>query len=220
MLLEVGRGFLGEAIHLIGLVNGRASSLTSSPMLSHRADDVLAFWFGSGADYGRRHKRWFEKDAAFDADITRRFLRQYEALARSPAWLDDDRACLARVVVLDQFPRQMFRGKPRAFSTDQLALETARLAVERGYDAGRLPVERLFLYLPFEHSEALADQERACDLMAPLAAFAETDDALRYAIAHRDVIRRFGRFPHRNSILGRSSTPEEVEFLRQPGSSF
>jgi uncharacterized protein (DUF924 family) len=189
-------------------------------MLSHRADEVLAFWFGSGADYGRRHKRWFEKDAAFDAEITRRFLHLHEALARSPAWLDDARACLARIVVLDQFPRQMFRGKPRAFFTDTLALETARLAVERGYDVGRLPVERLFLYLPFEHSEALADQERACALTAPLAAFPETDDVLRYAIAHRDIIRRFGRFPHRNSILGRISTPEEVEFLKQPGSSF
>jgi uncharacterized protein (DUF924 family) len=189
-------------------------------MLSHRADDVLAFWFGSGADYGRRHKRWFDKDAAFDAEITRRFLHLHEALARSPAWLDDARACLARIVVLDQFPRQMFRGKPRAFASDTLALETARLVVERGYDAGQLPVERLFLYLPFEHSEALADQERACRLMAPLAAFSETDDALRYAVAHRDVIRRFGRYPHRNSILGRVSTPEEVEFLRQPGSSF
>ena len=114
----------------------------------------------------------------------------------------------------------MFRGKPRAFATDKLALETARLALERGYDARRRPVERLFLYMPFEHSEALADQERACELMTPLAAFAETGDALRYASAHRDVIRRFGRFPHRNSILGRSSTPEEVEFLKQPGSSF
>jgi uncharacterized protein (DUF924 family) len=200
--------------------NGRAPSLTSGSMPSHRADEVLAFWFGTGTGYGQRHKRWFEKDPAFDAEITRRFLQLHEALARSPAWLDDPRACLARIIVLDQFPRQMFRGKPRAFATDTLALETARLVLQRGYDAGRLPVERLFLYLPFEHSEALGDQERACALMAPLAAFTETDDVLRYAIAHRDVIRRFGRFPHRNSILGRASTPEEVEFLKQPGSSF
>src|SRR5205085_10265405 len=101
-----------------------------------------------------------------------------------------------------------------------LALETARLTLERRTDAGRLPVDRLFLYLPSEHSEAHADQERACELMAPLAAFPETDDALRYAVAHRDVIKRFGRFPHRNIILGRASTPEELEFLKQPGSSF
>src|SRR3954469_5145038 len=103
-------------------------------MLSHRADEVLAFWFGSGADYGRRHKRWFEKDPAFDAEITRRFLHVHEALARSPAWLGESGAGLARIVGLDQFPRQMFRGKPRAFATDTLALETARLAIERRYD--------------------------------------------------------------------------------------
>ena len=189
-------------------------------MVNHRADDVLAFWFGSGADYGKRHKRWFEKDPAFDAEITQRFLHLYEALARSPGWLDDARACLGRIVVLDQFPRQMFRGKPRAFATDALALQAARLTVERGYDRGLLPVERMFVYLPFEHSEALEDQERACALTKPLAAFPETDDVHRYALAHREVIRRFGRFPHRNAILGRTSTPQELDFLKQPGSSF
>ncbi len=189
-------------------------------MPNYRADDVLEFWFGVGPDYGKRHKRWFEKDQAFDSEITQRFLPLYEELAHRTHWLADPRHCLARIVVLDQFPRQMFRGKPRAFASDSLALQAARLAVERGYDEGRLPVERLFLYLPFEHSESLADQERACELTAPLAAFAETEDALRYAVAHRDIIRRFGRFPHRNVILGRASTPEEVEFLKQPGSSF
>lgn len=189
-------------------------------MLNYRAEDVLEFWFGSHSDYGKRHKRWFEKDAAFDAEITARFLPLYEELEREAAWLNEARSCLARIVVLDQFPRQMFRGKPRAFAADPLALQAARLAVEHGYDRGALPVERLFLYLPFEHSEALADQERACKLTAPLAAFPETNDALRYAIAHRDIIRRFGRFPHRNSILGRQSTAEEIDFLKEPGSSF
>jgi uncharacterized protein (DUF924 family) len=197
-----------------------AMSLTSPAMPNHRAQEVLDFWFGIGADYGKRHKRWFEKDPAFDAEITARFLHVYEALTRSPAWLDQPRPCLARIVVLDQFPRQMFRGKPRAFVADALALEAARVTVERGYDRDLLPVERLFVYLPFEHSEAIGDQERACELTAPLAAFPETNDVLRYAIAHRDIIRRFGRFPHRNSILGRTSTPEELEFLKQPGSSF
>jgi uncharacterized protein (DUF924 family) len=114
----------------------------------------------------------------------------------------------------------MFRGTPRAFATDRLALQAARHAVGRGYDQGLLPVERLFIYLPFEHSEALEDQERACELCRPLAAFPETDDAFRYAVAHRDIIARFGRFPHRNAIFGRASTPEELEFLRQPGSGF
>lgn len=189
-------------------------------MVNHRAEDVLAYWFGSGADYGKRHKRWFEKDAAFDAEIGERYLKLYEALVRAPAWLDQPRPCLARVIVLDQFPRQIFRGKPRAFVADPLALQTANLVVERGYDRELLPVERLFVYLPFEHSEALADQERACALTEPLARFPETEDAHRYALAHRDIIRRFGRFPHRNSILGRRSTPEEAEFLKQPGSSF
>ena len=184
-------------------------------MAHYRAQDVLDFWFGIGADYGKRHKRWFEKDAAFDAEIAERFLPLYEELAQSSAWLDDASRCLARIVVLDQFPRQMFRGKPRAFASDPLALQAARLALERRYDEGRLPVEQLFLYLPFEHSEVLADQQRACELMRPLG-----DELYDYAVRHKAIIERFGRFPHRNSILGRESTAEEIEFLKTPGSSF
>ena len=184
-------------------------------MAHYRAQDVLDFWFGTGADYGKRHKRWFEKDAAFDAEIAECFLPLYEELAQSSAWLDDASGCLARIIVLDQFPRQMFRGKPRAFASDPLALQAARLALERRYDEGRLPVERLFLYLPFEHSEVLADQQRACELMRPLG-----DELYDYAVRHKRIIERFGRFPHRNSILGRESTPEEIEFLKTPGSSF
>jgi len=114
----------------------------------------------------------------------------------------------------------MFRGTPRAFATDPLALQAARHAADAGYDRDLLPAERLFVYLPFEHSERLEDQERACALCEPLGSFPETDDVPRYAYAHRDIIRRYGRFPHRNSILGRASTPEELEFLKQPGSSF
>ncbi|HEY3076007.1 MAG TPA: DUF924 family protein [Burkholderiales bacterium] len=189
-------------------------------MPNHRAGDVLAFWFGEGADHGRRHKRWFEKQPAFDAEVAQRFLGLYEQLAAGREWLDSARERLARILVLDQFPRNMFRGTARAFAADALALETARLAVERGDDTLLLPVERLFLYLPFEHSEAPEDQERACALTEPLASFPETEDAHRYALAHRDIIRRFGRFPHRNSLLGRPSTPQELEFLKQPGSSF
>ena len=189
-------------------------------MTHHRADEVLAFWFGQGADYGKRQKRWFEKSAALDAEVTRRYRDLCDQLAHEREWLDAPRERLARVLVLDQFPRHIYRGTARAFATDGLALATARLAVERGDDGSLLPVERLFLYLPFEHSEALEDQERACELMKPLAVFAETDDAYRYAIAHRKVIKRFGRFPHRNGILGRTSTPEELEFLKRPGSSF
>jgi uncharacterized protein (DUF924 family) len=186
------------------------------------AREVLEFWFGSGDDYGKRHKRWFAKDPAFDAELRQRFSRLLEDLLQGKhrEWLSDARACLARIVVLDQFPRQIHRGSPAAFAADALALQTARHALASRYEQGLLPVERLFMVLPFEHSESLADQERSCELMRPLAQFAETDDALRYAEAHRAIIARFGRFPHRNAILGRKSTPEELEFLRLPGSAF
>jgi uncharacterized protein (DUF924 family) len=189
-------------------------------MHNYRSDDLLAFWFGSGTDYGKSHKRWFQKDAAFDAEITRHFLGLYEALAGNREWLDAPKDCLARIIVLDQFPRQMFRGTARAFAADSLALESSKLAIEHGYDRTLLPVEKLFVYLPLEHSEVLADQLRACELTEPLAKFPETEDVYRFACAHRDIIARFGRFPHRNAILGRISTPEEAEFLKQPGSSF
>jgi uncharacterized protein (DUF924 family) len=191
-------------------------------MANHLApSDVLSFWFGEGAQYGQRHRRWFDKDAAFDAQIRARFLPLYERLAAAPqAWLDGASDCLARIVVLDQFPRNMFRGTPRAFAADGLAREAARHALATGYDAGMRPVERMFCYLPFEHSEVLEDQLLACKLTEPLAAFAETADAYEYALLHRDVIRRFGRFPHRNAILGRESSAAEVEFLSQPRSSF
>jgi len=189
-------------------------------MANHRPDDVLEFWFGKGADYGKRHKRWFEKNAALDAEVTTRFRDLHLRLGASEEWLDPAHACLARILVLDQFPRHIYRGLPEAFASDALALAAARHAVDGRYDRDRLPVERLFMYLPFEHSERLEDQDRACALCEPLRVFPETDDAHRYALAHRDVIRRFGRFPHRNAILGRESTPAEIEFLKQPGSSF
>ena len=189
-------------------------------MSHYRPEDVLGFWFGAGAEHGKRHKRWFEKDAAFDAEITRLFLPLYETLAGNREWMETPGSVLARIIVLDQFPRQMFRGNARAFAADPSALEAAKLALERGYDRALLPVEKLFVYLPFEHSEVLADQLRACELTQPLAAFADTADVYRYALAHRDIIARFGRFPHRNAIMGRVSTPEEIEFLKQPGSSF
>ncbi|TMI18960.1 MAG: DUF924 domain-containing protein [Betaproteobacteria bacterium] len=191
-------------------------------MNDHLPSGVLRFWFGAGEEYGRRHKRWFEKDPSFDAEVSRRFLPLYEKLAAGAGreWLESRADCLARIVVLDQFPRQLFRGSARAFATDALALEAARHAITRGYDRSMLPVERMFAYLPFEHSESLEDQLKACELTAPLAAFPQTADAPRYALRHRDVIQRFGRFPHRNVALGRPSTPEEIEFLKQPASHF
>jgi uncharacterized protein (DUF924 family) len=184
------------------------------------APRVLAFWFGSGAEYGIPHKRWFEKNPAFDAKVRLRFTGLHGRLARTREWLERPRECLARIIVLDQFPRHLYRGTARAFSTDPQALATARHLVDQGWDRRLLPVERAFAYLPFEHSESLADQERAVELCKPLNAFAQTPDTHRYAILHRDIVHRFGRFPHRNAALGRPSTPEEIEFLKRPGSGF
>lgn len=186
------------------------------------AQEVLQFWFGDDDEYGKRRKCWFEKSAAFDLQVCVKFstLLRETVAGRRNDWLMQPADCLARIIVLDQFPRHMFRNTAQAFSHDRLALDAARHAVERGYDRGRLPVERLFLYLPFEHSEALVDQLKACTLIEPLAAYPETADAYPYALAHRDIIQRFGRFPHRNAALGRDSTREELEFLTQPGSSF
>lgn len=184
------------------------------------APAVLSFWFGEGAMYGKPHKRWFEKDPAFDAEVRRRFLPLHEQQTLGREWLNAPRDCLARIIVLDQFPRHLHRGTARAFASDALALEAAKHLVAQGWDRSLLPVERMFAYLPYEHSESIEDQERACELCRALDAFAETADTHRYALAHRDIVRRFGRFPHRNALLGRTSTPEETEFLKQPGSGF
>ena len=179
------------------------------------APEILKFWFGEGAERGKAHKRWFEKNATFDAEIRSRFLPLYEELSRNDDWLSQPGDCLARIVVLDQLPRNMFRNTPRAFAADAKALAAAKHAVAKGYDRDLLSVEKQFVYLPFEHSEGLADQERACELMKPLG-----DDLYDWALRHKRIIERFGRFPHRNAILGRASTPEEAEFLKQPGSAF
>jgi uncharacterized protein (DUF924 family) len=186
------------------------------------APAVLNFWFGEGAEYGKTHKRWFEKDPGFDALVGERFGALHEAMSagKHRDWLEEPHACLARIIVLDQFPRHIHRGSARTFATDTLALEAAKHLVAKGWDRELLPVERVFAYLPFEHSESLEDQERACALCEALKAFPDVADTHRYALAHRDIIRRFGRFPHRNAALGRASTPEEIEFLKQPGSSF
>jgi uncharacterized protein (DUF924 family) len=187
-----------------------------------RAAEVLRFWFGAREEYGQRRKFWFEKDAAFDAEVRGRFLALHEDAARGALapWLGARADCLALIIVLDQFPRNMYRGAALAFATDAQALAGARHALARGYDRGLLPAERMFVYLPFEHSEALEDQLAACELMEPLTAFEPTRDVHRYAIRHGDVIRRFGRFPHRNAALGRASSALELEFLKEPGSSF
>jgi uncharacterized protein (DUF924 family) len=184
-------------------------------MSDRRAREVLDFWFDASLDAAQRNKRWFGKDASFDAEIRRRFLALYEeaAAGRLGAWQSSARDCLALVILLDQFPRNLFRGEGRAFAADELAREAARALLPR---AGELSAEEcLFAWLPFEHSESLDDQRLACELIGPLGA-----ELLRYAERHREIIERFGRFPHRNAALGRASTPEEIEFLQTPGSGF
>ena len=187
--------------------------------------DVLEFWFGApgSVEHGSLRKCWFEKDPAFDAEIRRRFLALVDeaAAGRLDGWADRPEGLLALIVLLDQFPRNLFRDAPRAFATDTQALALAQQALARGVDAQLMPVARAFIYLPFEHSEDLAMQDRAVSLFSALAKHGEAFASyLDYAERHRDVIRRFGRFPHRNAILGRASTPEEIAFLAQPGAGF
>jgi uncharacterized protein (DUF924 family) len=175
------------------------------------AADVLAFWRAAGAD------KWFKKDEAFDAEIVRRYSALWgEAAAGSlPAWEDTPEAALALVILLDQFPRNMFRGDARAFATDTKARGVADRATTRGFDRAVPTSERLFFYLPFEHSESEADQARAITLIAALG----DADLTRWAQLHADIIKRFGRFPHRNTALGRTSTREEQAFLDAGGFS-
>ncbi len=167
------------------------------------ANDVLAFWFGLSRE------QWFKGDAELDAETRERFGELWEEQAqRLPEdFLGSPREALAAVILFDQFPRNMFRGHADSFATDHLARAIATAAVDRGYDEQMSEDERAFLYMPFEHSETLADQDRAVLLFTALG----DPEYLRFAQLHHDVIARFGRFPHRNAILGRTPRPEEVE---------
>ena len=180
------------------------------------AAEVLDFWFK------QERKAWFEKNPTFDEEIRTRFLSLLEcgAAGKLNHWQETPDACLALVILLDQLARNMFRGSARAFAADLLAREAARVILQNGWDKAMTPDERMFAYLPFEHSESLADQERCLALMQELAVFPQTAELPKWAEAHLAIIRRFGRFPHRNAALGRASTPEEIEFLNQPGSGF
>lgn len=174
--------------------------------------EVLAFWFEETAP-----AQWFQRNTAFDREIRERFLMTYDMAADGLCrdWSREPDGALALCIVLDQFPRNMFRNDARAFATDADALCVAREALHKGFDLILSPVKRRFLYLPFEHSEDRADQERSVQLFGAMKA----DDpvAYEYALRHREVIERFGRFPHRNAVLGRESTPEEEEYLRDGG---
>jgi uncharacterized protein (DUF924 family) len=191
-----------------------------------RAEEILSFWFAEPRDdqmYYEEHRQlWFTHDPQFDQEIRDRFTSHYETAAARQlmGWKEMPRAGLALVILLDQFPRNMFRGDPRAFATDPLAREVATALIQRGDDQLLLPVERMFVYLPFMHSEDLAHQRQSVVLFQQLAQERDYLGSASYAIGHREIIERFGRFPHRNAILGRLSTPEEVEFLQQPRSSF
>lgn len=174
---------------------------------------VLEFWFAGGTK-----GKWWVKEAAFDETVRRTLgaLHERAAAGGLADWQDTPEGALALVLLLDQVPRNIFRDTPRAFATDPQARRVAAAAIDRGFDGRLEPDGKLFLYMPLEHSEDLAAQDRACALFAALG----DPELLRYAEAHRQIIRRFGRFPHRNLLLGRTSTPEEEAFLAQPGSSF
>jgi uncharacterized protein (DUF924 family) len=193
--------------------------------LDEHARAILDCWFGTpdSATFGKDRKLWFARDAAFDAVLRERFGGLLEAAGQGAldAWAHTPLGALALVVLLDQFSRNIHRGTARAFATDDHALRIARQMVVNGFDL-RLPhlFHRAFAYLPFEHSESFDGQRESLRLFEPFQGQPGSASYYRSALRHAQVIERFGRFPHRNALLGRASTEEEVAFLREPGSSF
>jgi uncharacterized protein (DUF924 family) len=195
-------------------------------------DEVLSFWFGEGADSATTAKSqaelWWGRNPATDELLQERFGAPVSAAAAGVLdhWTGSPRGRLALILLLDQLPRAIHRGSPAAYATDAKALDTARRGLASGADRLLRPIERVFFYLPFEHSERLPDQEHSVELFRGLLAAVPEGQRgpfatfLDFAERHREVIARFGRFPHRNAILGRKSTAEELEFLAEPGSTF
>lgn len=185
-----------------------------------RVAALLAFWFGTpeAPDYNQPREIWFTTDPAFDEALRQRFGsdQQRAAAGGCDGWLEAADPALALVLLLDQLPRNLYRGTAGAFATDAQARAAAREALARGFDQALPPVRRAFLYLPFEHSEDLADQETSLRLYGALG----NEEQLRYARRHHEIVARFGRFPHRNRALGRPSTAAEEAFLKEPFSSF
>jgi uncharacterized protein (DUF924 family) len=184
-----------------------------SPAAAAAIEEILRFWFAELTP-----DDWFKVDAARDAEIEKRFRHIYDELAAGvpPDWLTGADGFLAAILVLDQFPRNMFRGTPRAFATDAAALDLAKQAIAQGIDMRVAPERRAFIYMPFQHAENQADQQRSVELFTALGNKLNLDFAAR----HKEVVDRFGRFPHRNAILGRETTEAEAAFLKEPGSSF
>jgi uncharacterized protein (DUF924 family) len=186
--------------------------------------DVLDFWFSEGIETFRM--AWFQRDDAFDAEITHRFGALVPAAREGQldGWAKDAQGALALLILLDQFPRNLFRGTPEAFASDPHARQVARRAVlEQRHDLAVSPVARSFFYLPFEHSEEMADQDLSVALFEGLRdnpSSRAPNGTIDFAWRHRVVISRFGRFPHRNEVLGRVNTPAEETYLSQPGSGF
>ena len=195
-------------------------------------ETILRFWFGTATDdvevAEECGKLWWKKNPQADAGIRERFSAVLDAAANGQRddWLQDASGRLALIILTDQFSRNMYRDTPRAFATDNLALSWCKDGLEAGADRSLRPIERVFFYVPLEHSESIENQNRCVALFTALAASASEaqrklfDGYVDYAVRHRDIIQRFGRFPHRNAILGRQSSAEELEFLQKPGSSF
>ncbi len=178
-----------------------------------KAEAVIRFWLEETPAAKR-----FTVDPRLDAEIGGRFRDVIEDVAenRASGWRDDPRSLLAAIILTDQFPRNLYRGTSRAFATDGLARELTNLALDKGWDAGMSQQERQFLYMPLMHSETLGDQRRSVALYERLGLVEAAD----FAVRHHDQVARFGRFPGRNTALGRADTPEETEFLKEPGSHF
>lgn len=189
-----------------------------------QAKPILEFWFGHPDEpsYGKPRKVWFSKTPEFDEELQSRFGSDYQKAAAGHLddWIGLPETCLALILLLDQFGRNMFRNTPQAFACDWEALSAAQQAIALGYDRTFLPVQRWFIYLPFEHSENLNHQRQSIKLFGQLSHDPDSATTIEYAYRHMEIIERFGRFPHRNDILGRTSTLEEQEFLTQPASNF
>ena len=208
-----------------GASPGATGDRGSSPA---SAREVVDFWFGvpGSPEWLQQRPEWFRKDAVFDALVEARFGDLLERALHGKLEEESGEQALplvllARIIVCDQFPRNVWRGRPKSFALDPIALATARKLVDTVEERSMTPVQRKFVYMPFMHSEDLADQTRCVALFEALAEEASGEvESLDFAVKHRAVIERFGRFPHRNEILGRRSTDEELAFLKEPGSRF